>query len=209
MQFPFETNKDIAKTVLENVKKGQNQTFTLHGSRSETNKSLHIYNNEEELFELELYVNTGTVIVNGSKNRSYCLYGLSKSTIVFKKKINHLLIRDCDDVKIYLNGGTISGIDILKGSNVSVRTPKHNFTNVEHSNLTHLNGTLDDDTLIHITRSMDVFINRENMNINPFSQSQLKLVYKTDDNEERIDIGDLSTSPMNFMDSPKLYLAKQ
>ena len=192
----------IAKTVSTNIYKTQNLIFTLHGDKSKTKKKLKPY---EVSFdnELERYVEMGkTVVINGSKNKSYWLDGLNKNTIVFKSKVNHIMIRGCDDTRIYLNGGTISGIDILKGSNVSVRTPKHNYTNVEISNNTTLGGTIDNNSLIHVTNSMDVIVNHKNLHVNPFIKAELKLVYTTDDNQERLDIGELSSSPTDT----KLYM---
>ncbi len=196
---------EIAKIVSDNVRKNQQQTFTLHG---EKNISLELYGDRKDFDKLELYTTKGkTIIIDGSKERSYCLYGLNSNIVVFKSKVNHILIRKCYDTKIYLNGGTISGIDILKGSNVSVRTPKHNFTNIEHSSDTHLGGSIDDDTLIYIEGSVGVFVNCKDMNINPFSSSQLKLEYK-----EEINTVELSSSPIerNFpIERPtKLFLKR-
>ena len=191
-----ETNEtdEVAKIVSTNVCKTQQLVFTLHGEKSKTRKRLDIY--AGSFNKSELYTKAGTtVVIGGNSERSYVLDGLNRNTIVFKRKINHLMIRDSDDTRIYLNGGTISGIDVLKGSNVSVRTPKHNFTNVEKSHHTQLGGAVDDDTLIHVTHSMDVFVNQKNLGVNPFSQSQLKLVYTTNDDENRIDIGEMSCSP--------------
>lgn len=186
----------VAKIVSNNVVKTQLLVFTLHGEKSVDKKMLNKYKNKFN--ESELYTKSGTtVVIDGNINYSYMLEGLNRNTVVFKNKINHLMIRNSDDTRIYLNNGTISGIDILKNVNVSVRTPKHNFTNVEKSTYTRLGGTVDDNSLIFVSNSMDVFVNHKNLMVNPFSQSELKLVYKTSDNEERIDIGELSCSPNN------------
>ena len=148
------------------------------------------YENQEEFNYLEQYSKAGeTSVIKGSKEKSYCLDGLNRNTVVFRTKVNHIMIRGCDDTKIYLNGGTISGIDVLKGSNISVTTPKHNFTNVEISNYTQLKGLLDKNTLIYIINSIDVFVNQKNIGVNPFNQ--LKLVYKKYDYQERINIGNI------------------
>ena len=187
---------EVAQLVAYGKTKNQKQVYTLHGENSETKKLLNHY--EDTFDENELYTMGGkTVIIDGPMERSYCLEGLNQNIIVFKEKIKHVMIRHCDDTRVYLNGGSIAGVDVLYGSNVSLRTPKHNYTNVEQSSDVQLSGTVDCDSLIHITQSLDVFINRKNLMINPFSSAKpLKMTYKDNTEHERLDIGELSVSPV-------------
>jgi hypothetical protein len=190
-------DQEVAQLVATNRTKNINQVFTLHGEKSKTKKRLNHYNKDIQFKNLsELYTKPGTsIVIDGSMELSYCLNGLNRNTIVFRNKVKHVMIRNCDDTRIYLSGGTIAGIDLLYGSNVSIRTPKHNYTNVEQSNHTRLAGTVDNDSLIHVTKSLDVFINHKNLMVNPFSTKPLKMVYKTNDTQNRLDIGEMSKSP--------------
>lgn len=186
---------EIVSNVVTNKCKNIKQLFTLHGEKTETKKNLTKYLND--FTESEMYTLAGTtIIITGCMDNSYCLYGLNRNNVVFKNKVKNIMIRSCNDTRIHLNEGTIAGIDILFGCNVSLRTPKHNFTNVEQSNHTFLSGTVDSDTLIHITQSMDVFVNHKNLRVNPFVTEPLKLVYQANQQNERIDIGEMSKSPI-------------
>lgn len=194
----FSKNRDqeVAQLVVTNRTKNQNQVYTLHGEKSQSKKRLDHYTNESGFDQSELYTKGGeTIIIDGSMERSYCLDGLNRNTVVFKQKVKHVMVRNCDDTRIYFNRGTIAGIDILYGSNVSIRTPKHNYTNVEQSNHTKLGGTVDSNSLIHVTQSLDVFVNHKNLMVNPFSTRPLKMVYKSNADQDRLDIGEMSKSP--------------
>ncbi len=196
INFKGDSDQEIAKRVADNRNENIKQVLTLHGEKSQTKKRLNTYANSFD-DNTELYSKAGTTItIDGLMNHSYCLDGLNRNTVVFKSKIKHVMVRNCDDTRIYLNGGTIAGIDVLFGSNVSIRTPKHNFTNVEESSHTILGGDIDRDSLIHVTKSLDVFVNHRNLNVNPFSDKPLKMVYKTDKTTDRLDIGEMSISPV-------------
>ena len=170
-------DKEIAEQVATNRTKNQKQVYTLHGEKSETKKSLDFYSDGFEK-DNELCIQAETdIVIDGVMDRSYCLDGLHKNKITFNHKIKHVMVRNCNQTEIVLNNGTIAGIDILYGSNVSIKTPKHNYTNVEQSNLTRLGGAVDDDSLIHVTKSMDVYVNQTNLMVNPFHSKPLKMVY--------------------------------
>lgn len=188
-------DEEIAQQVVTRRCKNIAQVFTLHGEKSETKKKLNNYNNFFE--EQEMYTKGGTtIVIEGKMEESYDLEGLNRNIVIFKTKIKHLVIRACDDTRIFLNGGTIAGVDIMYGSNVSLRTSKHNYVNIEESSLTKVTGEVDDNTLIHVTKSLDVFVNHKNLRTNPFMTKPLKMVYKNQENEDRLDIGELSVSPV-------------
>lgn len=194
--FNKDRDQEIAEQVVIHRSKNQNQVFTLHGEKSRTKKRLDHYKGTDFGDNAELYTKGGiTIIIDGKMEQSYCLNGLNRNTVVFKRKVKHVMIRNCDDTRVYLNSGTIAGIDVLFGSNVSIRTPKHNFTNVEQSQHTQLGGTVDKDSVIHVTQSLDVFVNHKNLMVNPFHTKPLKMVYKNNSDHERLDIGEMSKSP--------------
>jgi len=194
--FNNETNEDIARKVvscrIENIK----QVYTLHGEKSKTKKKLKQYVDRFE--DNEMYIKSGkTVIIEGSIQDSYFLNGLNRNTLVFKKKIKHIVIRDCTDCKVYINKGTVAGCDVMYGSNVSVITSKHNFVNVEQSSYTRLFGDIDQDSLIHVTQSLDVFANQKNLKVNGYNTKPLKMVYKSseDNNQNAEKLCEMSISP--------------
>lgn len=192
--FDKDRDEEIAQQVVTGRCKNIAQVYTLHGENSKTKKKLNNYNTFFE--DHEMYTKGGTtIVIEGKMDESYDLEGLKRNIVVFKTKIKHLLIRACDDTRIFLNGGTIAGVDIMYGSNVSLRTPKHNYVNIEESSLTNVTGEVDDNTLIHVTKSLDVFVNHKNLRANAFMTKPLKMVYKNQGNEDRLDIGELSISP--------------
>jgi len=194
--FNKDRDKQIAEQIVTQRGRNQKQVFTLHGEKSQTKKHLYDYKGTSFGNMSELYTKGGTsIIIDGKMERSYCLDGLNRNTVLFKNKIKHVMVRNCDDTRVYLSSGTIAGIDVLYGSNVSLRTPKHNYTNVEQSTCTKLRGVVDNDSLIHVTQSLDVFVNHKNLMVNPFHTKPLKMVYKTNSEHERLDIGEMSTSP--------------
>jgi len=200
LEANFNKNHDqeIAQQVATNRTKNLQQVFTLHGEKSQSKKKLDNYEEPNFGNSHELYTKGGkSIVIDGQMKRSYCLDGLNRNTVVFKNKVKHIMIRNCYDTRIYLNGGTIAGIDVLYGSNVSLRTPKHNYTNVEHSQHTNLGGTIDNNSLIHVTKSLDVFVNHKNLMVNPFHSKPLKMVYKNNQDQDRLDIGELSVSPVS------------
>ncbi len=193
--FSKPKDQEVAELVCDNRCKNQRQVFTLHGEKSKTKKRLDKYVGTD-FNGPELYTKGCiNITITGDMKKSYCLDGLNRNTVVFKRKVKHVMIRNCDDTRVYLNNGTIAGIDVLFGSNVSLRTPKHNYTNVEQSHNTKLNGTVDNNSLIHVTQSLDVFVNHKNLMVNPFHTKPLKMVYKNNNEHNRIDIGELSKSP--------------
>jgi hypothetical protein len=164
--FTKSSDYRVAERVADNRTKNIKQVYTLHGERSETKKELKPYENITSFpdSEYELSTEDGlTLVIDGPMERSYCLYGLTDNTVVFINKIKHVMIRDCHNTKIYVNNGSIAGIDVLFGCNVSIRTPRHNFANIEHSSNTQLGGKIDQDSLIHVTNSLDVSVNKKNL----------------------------------------------
>lgn len=186
--------EELAKRVVTARCKNLEQVYTLHGEKTESKKKLNYYTDSFD--EQQMYSKAGTtVVITGKMDQSYYLNGLNRNIVIFKTKIKHVMVRLCEDTRIFLNGGTVVGIDIMHGSNISLRTPKHNFTNVENSSFAKLNGDVDSDSLIHVTKSMDVFVNHKNLMVNPFHTKPLKMVFHSSNNEERLDIGELSISP--------------
>ena len=180
-ELNFNKNHDqlIAEQVVTHRCKNQKQVFMLHGEKSQSKKLLNKYTGTS-FDDAELYVIAGSnVVINGVMKRSYCLNGLKRNIVVFKNKVKHVMVRNCEDTQVFLENGTIAGIDVLYGSNVSLKTSKHNFTNIEYSNLTNLKGDIDNDSLIQVTKSLDVYVNQKNLMVNPFHTKPLKMVYQS------------------------------
>ena len=100
---------------------------------------------------------------------SYFLDGLSDSTIVIASKINHLLIRDCKNIHIDILKGTVSGIDILYGSDIQLTVPMHNMTNLEMVSDCHLHGPMNEDSKVQISNSWYITMNGQNLPAHPFN----------------------------------------
>lgn len=107
--------------------------------------------------------------------QSYFLDGLCDVTFVFSSKINHLLVRKCSSVQLDLVGGTISGIDVLQGTNVMIASRYHNSTNLEEVDGSQLQGLVDEASVISISHSNDVSMNGNQLPINMFLSVVLTL----------------------------------
>lgn len=110
----------------------------------------------------------GQMVAIRETGKSYFLDGLVNSVLIFPEKINHLLVRNCESVIVHLLGGTISGIHVLYGVNITISTSKHNWTSVEYVGGSQLSGELDADSQVHVDGSMDVSMNGEILPVNPF-----------------------------------------
>src|SRR5579871_1148226 len=142
---PIQLNTSLSGIVLENVTesyatatvvfncaiKTQSHVYTIHGPGSEHEKKgtfPHI-RNIDQIQQQDLYCNPGEVLhINPPVDNliSIIFSGLRKNTIIIHGKINHVLIRRSDDVKLFIKQGTVSGLDILYCRRLNVQMPCHN-----------------------------------------------------------------------------------
>ncbi|SNW62686.1 Protein with CAP domain, possible adenyl cyclase-associated protein [Orpheovirus IHUMI-LCC2] len=111
-----------------------------------------------------------------SNTNSYVIDGLQDNNILIKGKINHLVIRDCVNSKIYLGQGVISGIDILycQGLEIQMKNAVYNYLSIEHSNSVSIFGPVNNESLILIIRSLVVNIGLNETFSNYFDDMMLQ-----------------------------------
>jgi hypothetical protein len=171
-----------AENVNSNAKIAQDYMFTIHGPLSDTRKTfLSDFFQYPEEEETKAPAGKKIVIYPLNNKHSYMFNGLVGNPITIISKINHLVIRDCKDLVIDIQEGTISGVDILRGNNISIQTTVHNSTNAEYVNKTDLKGKVDSDSRISVRNCWDVHVNEKSVPITPFHST---LVTSDGDNLE-------------------------
>lgn len=163
--------QSYAHNVYNCALQNQSNIYTLHGPHSEQENKEKIphfrgeladsayYVPSKDLTHIHLFQNNGSVILNGLEN----------NTIVICNKVNHVLIRHCSNLKIYIKKGTISGIDVLKCRHVFVKMPYHNYTNIEHSDNIDLLADMNNTSQLNIIGSLDIRSNGHSLSVNPFT----------------------------------------
>jgi hypothetical protein len=162
--------QSVANNVYDCAVKTQHNVYILHGPNSEQEHKEQLPHFVEEFTENNFYTPPNELI-HMHPNAIYgsiILSGLSKNTVVICNKINHLLLRCCSDVNIYLKKGTVSGLDILKCHQILVKMPYHNYTNIEHGENIHLLADTDQSSQLSIDGSLDVTVNGCGLPVNPF-----------------------------------------
>lgn len=136
-----------------------------------------LVNIKERKGSLFLAPQSGRVFYVNSNKQSFILSGLDDVTIRITGnsngtpgKVNHILIRECNNTRIQIDGGVISGITILKGKRVIVDLPVQNTTAIEQTSDSIIRGRITPDSVIYVTASQEITINHEILPINPFMQ---------------------------------------
>jgi hypothetical protein len=157
-------------TIVTNVRKCRKHVHLLHGQNSEHEKKTllplfdtHIDNQSsyvqpKKLVHLHFNDPTESVILNG----------LCGNTVVICNKINHVMLRQCSDVNLYVKKGAISGLDMLGCHRLSISLPILNYVGIEYGENIHFLAETNDDTQIRVKGSMDVTLNRDILPVNPF-----------------------------------------
>ena len=94
--------------------------------------------------------------------------GLNSNTIIIHGKLNHILIRKSRNINLDIKEGTVSGVDIINCQSMFVKMPYHNYTNLEYGEGIYFQAEVNDISQLHITASLDVKVNNNNIPINPF-----------------------------------------
>jgi hypothetical protein len=160
----------VANNVYDCAVKTQHNVYILHGPNSEQEHKEQLPHFEEEFTENNFYAPPNKLIHlhTNAIYGSIILSGLSKNTVVICNKINHLLLRQCSEVNVYLKKGTVSGLDILKCHQIFVKMPYHNYTNIEHGENIHFQADTDTNSQLSINGSIDVTINGSVLPVKPF-----------------------------------------
>lgn len=176
--------------IVENITRTQNYIITFHGPSSErkNKESLPLFSKE---FEIEVYVPSDeTLIINIpidlppqfsssptyiSKKvspLSFFFNGMNGNTIKIDKRCNHILMRDCHDVKIELEEVNISGIDIIKSRNIYLKIPLYEFTNIEYTSDVELFGLMKQNSQIIVRNSQQIYFENVRLPVHMFENKQ-------------------------------------
>jgi hypothetical protein len=168
---------ETADTVYQCVISAQDKIFIIHGNLAdcENAKTLPIFTGKLDT-TASYYLPKGQPVtisfdINGI---SLILSGLDHNVINIDNKINHLIIRKSYNSAINIKEGTVSGLDLLHCHNMVIKTPKHNFTNLEYNETIKLYALVDDISQLHISGSMDIWVNDIKLQINPFIDAVFK-----------------------------------
>lgn len=141
--------QSTASQILSVIVQSRNNIFFLHGPDSEDKKKeeypptteIHITDKENDT--RDYYVDSdSSVFINTNNSNSFIISGNVNSMIIIESKINHLILRKCKNVSVYLGGGTVSGINIVQSDNVRVYSLGFNHITVEFSGNIAFNSNL-------------------------------------------------------------------
>ncbi len=172
----------LARITSENAIRCQKQIIVIYGEKyKETLQSIkklsrlfncfqHLPFNKLNIISNEFFLDhEGPLCLYSHKTDSYILDQVKNHRIVFINKFNHLLLRHCENIDLFIVRGVISGIDILKSNNIFVKSFYHNYTSIEYTNNTNINGGVDNNSCVRVLSSQDVSINEHNLLVNPFT----------------------------------------
>lgn len=162
-----------ATNVFNCAIRTQSHVYTIHGpgSEHEDKETFPHVHNTTQVQGQDLYCKAGEVVhINPHTDNliSIILSGLRKNTVIIHGKLNHILVRRSEGIKLFIERGTMSGVDILHCRNMLVQMPYHNFTNLEYGEGVYFQADVNDVSQLHITGSIDVKLNEMSLPINPF-----------------------------------------
>lgn len=155
------TAEKISQSIYENSQKALLKRVNIAGplaSRGEQNNGHYLNEGSHYLFQ------------NISIHESIICNGLINSRLDISSKINHLLIRGCQNTSFYINQGLISGLTIIGGSNNNIVLPFQNTTSLEQTHNINIEGILLPESLILIASCSDIIINTYRLPINIFDR---------------------------------------
>lgn len=149
---------EIARNVAQSSQESNSHKLFIVGPRANEGEKKHGF-----------FISQGSVqVLNPRSNKdSFILNGLFDATLRICGKINHLLIRDCQQTRIQLES-LISGVSILKSQGINLDLSFQNTTFIEETSEARIYGEVTPETLIYISSSMNIKINDEDLMINPF-----------------------------------------
>lgn len=162
-----------ANNVFTSITSCQNNIVTFHGPLSESSKNVPLTSidcviDDNQGKELFIHPNNKITLQSNKNSNSLILSGLKNNTLIINGKINHLLMRRCENISIKLTDGTISGVDILYCKYIDLSFPLHNFTNIEYAQNINITASTDSNSELYISYSLDIIINKVTVPINPF-----------------------------------------
>jgi len=168
----------FAENVFKCTTQTQKNIYVIHGPYSDHGNKEYCPRIDENYAENEYYVPSNTVNTNQKKELihihfastigSIILNGLQNNTIIICNKVNHILMRLCSNINVYIKKGTVSGVDILKCQNSFIKMPSHNYTNVEYGDNIHFQANMNNISQVSVIGSIDITSNGISLPVNPF-----------------------------------------
>lgn len=111
----------------------------------------------------------------GGIKSSYILDKVNDKKIIYKNKINKLLLTKCKNTDIILDK-IISGIDLINCTNCSIKIESINIVvNIENSSNINILGSLSNDSFLILFKNMNIYHNEKILRSTPFND----LVYSS------------------------------
>lgn len=173
--YPIENyNQEALETatkVFNCAINAQKKIYTIHGPSSEQRgkeqfPTIYDINNGNDFYVSK---NKKFLINPESSTVSIILSGIVNNTVIIYGKVNHILMRRCENIHLDIKKGTISGVDILNCKRMMIVMPHHNFTNIEYGEKIHFQAEITDTSQLHFTGSINIKINNISIPINPFT----------------------------------------
>lgn len=149
----FSRSVELASSIYSNSMKCQNKNVVLHLKRQDGQDGQDGQDEER---------------INSAGSESYLLFDHNNVKLTFVNKINHLTVRNCNNIVIKLNVGSVSGIDILSSKNLKIVCPHINFCEIAASAGVKLEF-IDYQTIV-VGHSIDCFFNNVKQMTNPFDR---------------------------------------
>ena len=183
---------ETVNKVLKCASQAQSKICTIHGPSSEhenkevfphiaknaLGRHVHIHTRKEGLranccvgnIGNDFFISRKEIlhIKPAEEGLSLILSGLHDNIVIIHGKVNHVLIRHCNNIRVDIKQGTITGVDIIHCKRMNVIMPYHNFTNVEFGQGISFHAELNDISQLHFTGSLDVKVNGAIIPIHPF-----------------------------------------
>lgn len=105
----------------------------------------------------------------GQIKSSYILDCIDDKRIIYKNKINKLLLTRCKNTDIILDK-IISGIDLINCINCSIKIESINIViNIENSSNINVVGSLSNDSFLLLFKNMNIYHNEKLLRSTPFN----------------------------------------
>lgn len=161
---------ETAQNVFDCATQAQRKVCTIHGPASEQEHKEsypHVYS---RAMGNDFYIDNSEILhINpGEDGISLIFSGLQSNTVIIHGKVNHVLIRKSENIRLDIKEGTVSGVDILYCKRMVVIMPCHNFTNLEYGEGIYFQAEINEISQLHFTGSLDVKVNGIALPINPF-----------------------------------------
>jgi hypothetical protein len=105
----------------------------------------------------------------GTMKLSYILDNTNDKKIIYKNKINHLMLTKCKNIDVTLDE-IVSGIDMIECKNCNINIDSINtIINIENSSNIRVCGQLTNDSMLLLLKNMEIYHNNKLLRSTPFN----------------------------------------